>query len=154
MRTFFLFCVLALSFAAGVVSAGQDDDPDSLAADTTAGRLDMEVREIFGTHCATSICHSGKNPKMGLSLETDDIPGNMIGIPSRQDKDLMLIDAEDPSRSYLLLKITGGEGMKGKRMPLLKGPLKEEEIEVVTQWVKQLAVEKKSGEKEADDDDS
>jgi hypothetical protein len=154
MRTFLLICVLAMSFTAGVVYGGQDEDPDSIAADTTASRLDMEVREILGHNCATSICHAGKRPKMDLSLEADDIPANMIDVPSRQDSDLMLIDTGDPSRSYLLLKITGGEGMKGRKMPIMKDSLDEKEIRAITEWVEQFAVRKETGESEEEDGDS
>jgi mono/diheme cytochrome c family protein len=145
MKLKILFTALVAFIAIGAALAGQEEEPDSSAApadiEDPAGKIDMKVREIFGTSCATSGCHGGRSPKMGLSLEADDVPGNMIGVASGQNSELALIDKEDPSRSYLLIKLTGGEGMKGKKMPIMKRPLKEEEIAAVKAWVEGIAAD-------------
>lgn len=134
-----LLALLVLVFLIGAAFAGPDDEADTLKAvpegDTSALKLDITIRAIFGKTCSTSGCHGGEHPKMQLSLEADDIPANMIGVPSKQNDKLMLIDTQDPSQSYLILKMTGGEGMKGKKMPIMKAPLKEEEMKAVMTWV-------------------
>lgn len=145
MKGFALIATLALVFLIGAAIAGPGDEADTLKAapegDASAQKLEMKVREIFGKSCATSGCHGGEHPKMDLSLEADEIPVNMIGVPSRQNSKLMLIDTKDPSQSYLLLKMTGGEGgIKGKKMPIMKAPLTEEEMAAVRMWVEELPV--------------
>jgi hypothetical protein len=110
--------------------------------------LDMKVREIFGKSCATSGCHGGKSPKLQLSLEAEDLPASLIGIPSRQNDKLVLIDTKDPSQSYLLLKITGGDGMKGRKMPIMKPPLSDEEMKSVVTWIKGFVSKEQAGEAE------
>ncbi len=141
MKRNILVCVLALSFLAGIVFAGQDEEADTVITESGDDELDIRVRAILGKSCATSTCHGGEQPKMQLSLEAGDIPANMIGVPSRQDGELMLIDTKDPSRSYLLLKMTGGEGMKGKKMPIMMAPLKEGELTAIMTWVNGFAGE-------------
>ena len=158
MKRSSLVMVLALVFSMGAVFAGTGgDEADSVKAateeDTSAVKLDMKVREIFGRSCATSGCHGGEQPKMKLSLAADDVPINMIGVPSKQNGKLMLIDTEDPSRSYLLLKMTGGEGKKGKKMPIMKKPLTEDELSAVITWVEGFAVAEKAEEPIGNDED-
>ena len=145
MKGSVLVTFLALVFLMGAAFAGTSgDEADSVKADTegdtSAEKPDMKVREIFGRSCATSGCHGGEYPKMQLNLEADNVRANLIGIPSKQNGELMLIDTKDPSRSYLLLKIAGGEGIKGKKMPIMKKPLTEEELSTVRIWVEGLEV--------------
>ena len=143
MKGSVLLSVLVLVFLLGAAIAGPGEEADTLKAvpekDASAQKLDMKIVEIFGKSCATSSCHGGEHPKMNLSLEADDIPANMLGVPSRQNGKLMLIDTRDPSQSYLLLKMTGGEGMKGKKMPIMKAPLTEDEKTAVMTWIRGFA---------------
>jgi hypothetical protein len=154
MRGPTLAAVLVLVFLVGAAFAGQEEETDTLKTvpkeDAAAKKLDMKVREIFGRSCASSLCHGGEHPKMGLSLEPEAIPGNMIGVSSGQNAELMLIDTKDPSRSYLLLKITGGDGIKGKKMPIMRAPLKEDELISVMTWVRGFAEEAEESEKDKD----
>lgn len=149
MKRYILVCVLALSFLAGVVIAAQDEEPDTTGTEPVENELDVMVMEIFGNSCAASTCHGGDNPKEDLRLEPDDIPENMIDVPSEQNSEYMLIDTIDPSSSYLLLKITGGEGMKGKKMPIMAPPLTDEEVKAIMTWVREFA----SAPEEEDDDE-
>lgn len=140
MRKYILISLLTLSFMAGVVFAGQDEEADTVKTLSESEKLEARVTKILNASCASSTCHGGKNPKEKLSLEADDIPENMIDVPSRQNSELMLIDTKDPSQSYLLLKMTGGEGMKGKRMPVMMAPLKDDDMKDVMTWVRGFAV--------------
>ena len=159
MKGSILTIILALAFLFGVAIAGPGDEVDTIKAipegDDSAQKIDMQVREIFGKSCATSTCHGGEHPKMQLSLEADDIPANMIGVPSKQNGKLMLIDTKDPSQSYLLLKMTGGEGMKGKKMPIMMAPLTMDELTAVMTWTRGFATSEEEvvEEEEKDDDD-
>ncbi len=156
MRRYILISVLALSFIAGVVFAGQDEEPDTTETESVENELDVRVREIFGNSCASSTCHGGDHPKKDLSLEAEDIPENMIDVPSAQNSEYMLIDTTDPSSSYLLLKIIGGEGMKGKKMPIMAAPLSDEEVKAIMTWVREFASvpeEEEEEDEEPEDDD-
>ena len=153
MRRYILISVLVLSFVAGVVLAGQDEEPDSTGTEPVENELDVRVREIFGNSCASSTCHGGDHPKMDLSLEAEDIPENMIDVPSMQNSEYMLIDTNDPSSSYLLLKIIGGEGMKVKKMPIMTPPLSDEEVKAIMTWVREFASAPEEEEEEEDDDE-
>jgi hypothetical protein len=151
MRRFLLSSILVLAFLTGAVLAGQEE-ADTVAVETD--ELDMKVREIFEKSCASSGCHGGKHPKMQLSLEAEDIPENMIGVPAKQNGKLMLIDTEDPSKSYLLIKVIGGEGMKGKKMPIMKAALKEDELNAITEWVSRFGeTDEEEPEEEEDEED-
>ena len=154
MRKYILVSVLALSFMAGVVFAGQDEEVDTVKTISGSDELEARVMKILRTNCASSTCHGGEHPKMNLSLEADDVPENMIGVPSRQNGKLMLIDTKDPSQSYLLLKMTGGEGMKGKKMPVMMAPLKDDDMKDIMTWVRGFAapVEEENNEDEEDDE--
>lgn len=152
MRKFVLICVLALSFAAGVVFAGQDEEPDTTGVEPVENELDVMVRGIFGQSCASSTCHGGDHPKAGLSLEAEDIPENMIDVPSVQNSEYMLIDTVYPSSSYLLLKITGGEGMKGKKMPVMAKPLSDEDIKAIESWIREFASAPEEEEEKEEED--
>ena len=157
MKMHILVSVLILSFVAGVVVAGQDEEADTIKAvpegNDSAQKLDMKVKGIFGRSCATSTCHGGEHPKMHLSLKADDIPENMVGIPSKQNDKLILIDTKDPSQSYLLLKMTGGEGMKGKKMPIMMAPLTKDELTDVMTWVRGFVEAEQTGDNDEDEED-
>lgn len=150
MRRYILIGVMALSFMAGIVFAGQEEAADTVSAESADSELDIQVNAILNKSCASSTCHGGDHPKAKLSLEADDIPENMIGIPSGQNGELMLIDTKDPSQSYLLLKMTGGEGMKGKKMPIMAAPLSDDDMKAVMTWVRGFAA---PAEEEPGDDD-
>jgi hypothetical protein len=156
MRRYVIISVLALSFLAGVVLAGQEEEPDTTGTESVENELDVRVREIFGNSCAASTCHGGDHPKMDLSLDAEDIPENMIDVPSVQNSEYMRIDTIDPSSSYLLLKITGSEGIKGKKMPIMAPPLSDEEVKAIMTWVREFASaqeEEEEGDEDPDDDE-
>jgi mono/diheme cytochrome c family protein len=143
MKGSILLVILALAFSIGTALSDTGDRSDSAAAvaekDSISKELDLKVQKIFDRSCATSGCHSGKNPKAGLSLEGEAVFADMAGVKSGQNAEMLLIDPENPSRSYLILKITGGEGMKGQKMPIMKKPLTDEELSALKDWVAQPA---------------
>jgi mono/diheme cytochrome c family protein len=139
MKRSLVIGILLLAFMAGAAFNAAEEEKKEQP-------LDEKVMEIFSRSCATSGCHAGKSPKAGLSLEAEKVPGNLVGVKSMQNTKRMLIDAEDPAGSYLLLKITGGEGMKGKKMPIFKKALTEDEIKAVTLWVMEFGEKKKAEE--------
>jgi mono/diheme cytochrome c family protein len=153
MRKYILMSILVMSFMAGVVFAGQEEEADTVKTLSESDELEARVVQILNANCASSTCHGGDNPKMKLSLEADDIPENMIDVPSQQNGELMLIDTKDPSQSYLLLKLTGGVGIKGKKMPVMMPPLKDDDMKDIMTWVRGFAAPADEDDDEDDEED-
>ena len=132
-----LALLLAAALAAGAASAWTGGEDTLSTADIVDARaeLDAKVKTVFTRSCATGGCHSGEHPKMQLDLSAGAIPASLVDVPARQAGDLMLIDTEDPAKSYLILKLTGGKGMRGKKMPIKAQELTAEELASVSAWV-------------------
>lgn len=107
-------------------SAGPAPDP----------ALEAKVREIFDEAC--TLCHDGGgDPSDPESLNLEVEPSRLIGQKSVV-VDKVLVDPGNPAGSYLLDKIHGTEEMEGDLMPLGMGPLPDEELEAVEQWIASL----------------
>ena len=82
-------------------------------------------------------CHEGERPKANLDLSAEDLRPALLDVPSRQIKEILLIDSKDPGRSYMLMKVAGGEGIKGRKMPVGNVPgLSADEISLFADWVR------------------
>lgn len=116
---------------------------DSAIADSTAagpGRpagLKKKVIPIIRRSCSVAGCHEGKRPKAGLDLSGDDLGPTLLDVPSEQVKEILLIDSKDPDRSYMLMKVAGGKGIKGRKMPVGDVPaLSAAENSLFADWVR------------------
>lgn len=134
-RTIILLLAASLAAVAAWAPAGGQDTLTTQTPAEARAELDAKIAAIFTRSCATGGCHSGANPKMALDLSAKAIPASLVGVPAKQAGELMLIDTADPARSYLLLKLTGGKGMKGKKMPIKAQALSAEELAAVSAWV-------------------
>jgi mono/diheme cytochrome c family protein len=117
--------VLATLIAAGVIAA--------LALVPQGGKtagVPAEVQKVFKSHCVR--CHTGTMPPKGLSLMPERA-GSVVGAPSAEAPDQLLVDPANPEASYLLKKVRGAEGIAGKRMPI-GGHLTPEELKVLEDW--------------------
>src|SRR5512135_90575 len=93
-----------------------------------------EVVSVFSKNCVD--CHKGKFPPRGLSWEAKKIEA-AIDAPSREVPELKIIDTASPEASYVLKKVRGEAGIKGRRMPLGK-TLDASEIKVLEDWIRSL----------------
>ncbi len=91
------------------------------------------VASIFSSSCTR--CHGASTAAAGLNLTSDRFSDALIDVPSGQVEGLKLVDGEEPERSYLLMKITGANGIDGRRMPLGDGSLDDEAIETIEAWI-------------------
>lgn len=114
--------------------------------DSVRGGLTERVAKIFERSCSTSGCHGGKHPKANLSLERDKLPYYLSEAKSIQIDTLKLFDTVNPGRSYLLMKIRGDEGIKGRRMPIARPQLSAVESNAIELWIKSLKREKREAE--------
>jgi|WetSurMetagenome_2_1015567.scaffolds.fasta_scaffold929673_1 mono/diheme cytochrome c family protein len=95
------------------------------------------IRNIVAGKCA--VCHKGIFAPRGLKLEPDKILKNVLDIPSKGKPQIKLVDTAAPESSYILMKTTGAEGIKGKKMPPAGKPqLTDEEISLLRDWVLSL----------------
>jgi mono/diheme cytochrome c family protein len=106
---------------------------DSLAAAALA-----KVKAVFAEHCIG--CHGDRRPLAGLRLSTDADLAALAQTTSSEIDTFMLVAPGHPEKSYLLLKIEGSKGIVGSRMPLGGRPLSKEEVGVVEEWIRSLAV--------------
>lgn len=96
------------------------------------------VKRVFKERCA--VCHKGKYPPQRLNLEPEGLPDSLLNAPSHVQPALKLVDTLSPEASYLLKKIKGQEGIKGKIMPPPgRAPLTADEIALIENWIMGMA---------------
>ncbi|NIR48983.1 cytochrome c [candidate division KSB1 bacterium] len=90
---------------------------------------------IFSTTCAVPGCHvpGGAGP-MPLRNVNESFQ-NLVGVASVQIPALIRVQPNDADNSYLIRKLEGGPGIAGRRMPLGRAPLSNEEISAIRQWI-------------------
>ena len=110
----------------------------SLGFQKVQSTFETEVERILSENCSTSGCHTGAYPPQGLNLNETQFPASVIDVPSQEVPNLKLVDPQNPDQSYLLIKIKGSEGIKGRQMPAYAQPLEPEEISTIEKWVQNL----------------
>ena len=105
------------------------------AARPTPADLPERIQSILQRSCAVSGCHLGRFPAKKLNLAPEAFPGNAVGVASRQVPGFKLVDPAAPDKSYLLMKVSEGAEIAGKRMPIGRRPLDPEEIQVLREWI-------------------
>lgn len=146
---FLTFFIFALIFA---FSSDLDQSTGS-QKDYSAGdenKLMNEVSGILKQSCSIAGCHRGAHPAMNLNLEKDKFLRFLLNNPSQEIPSLKLVDTENPGESYILKKIKGDKAIAGKRMPLDRPPLKEEQIKTIRDWISSLKKEQPGQEKTFD----
>jgi hypothetical protein len=101
--------------------------------------LESRVMEIFEKNCTSAGCHSGSYPQQGLKLTREAFYSTTVNQPSVEKPGLMRVDPGNPDSSYLVMKILGTAGITGLQMPFGKGPLTQQEIQMVVEWVKSIS---------------
>jgi len=95
-----------------------------------------EVNEIMLHLCME--CHGDFNPDAGFKLPTTREGQGIVGVPSTQRDDLLLIDLENPEASYFIMKLRNDPGILGRRMPMARS-LSDEQLAMFDLWVEELA---------------
>jgi len=96
------------------------------------------VAKILRQNCALAGCHAGRAPAKKLNLEPGLVLASAIDRPSAGRPEVKIIDRIDPEKSYLLAKISGGEGIEGSPMPLDRDPLSPADQRSLRDWVLSL----------------
>src|SRR5512138_1710824 len=121
----------SLAFLTAFVAAG-------LSAEADQSTVPPGVKAIVGHSCAVSGCHRGQYPTGNLNLEPDKFLASTLNVASEEVPERKYIDSGDPEKSYLLAKIKGEPGIVGKRMPARGGPLSDDQIKTVQDWIMSL----------------
>jgi hypothetical protein len=114
-----------------------------------------DVQALFESRCGNGGCHLDAAvfgggclaaPAAGLSLCAAESWDALVGVPSRQEAGLLLVDPGNSARSYLLRKLIPAPPDAGP-MPTVLGqreppgpPLDPAEIEAVAAWIDAGAV--------------
>jgi hypothetical protein len=93
------------------------------------------VQKIVTRSCAVTGCHQGKYPAMNMGFEPEKFIESTVNVASKEKPVLKIIDAAEPGKSYLLMKIRGDNDIMGKRMPLNRTPLKDTDIQAIQNWI-------------------
>lgn len=108
-----------------------------LASKYGAIAMDPSYRDISGEFFEALCvgCHSGATAPKGLILTEEDAWDNLVGVPSVEQPDVLLVDPERPEASYLVIKLAGGTPMSGRRMPRNRPARPAAEVDVIRTWI-------------------
>jgi hypothetical protein len=95
--------------------------------------------QIFNASCAFSGCHGGSSPSQGMDLTEGMAFADIVNVPSSQQPSLDRIEPNEPEESYLYLKVTGDSSISGGRMPSGGGPLAQDLIDLLRDWIERGA---------------
>jgi hypothetical protein len=109
----------------GLNSQGEGGNPGSGTCDP--------VTQIFPMTCATAPCHSAAAMQNHLDLQSPGLPERLVGKQAFGGPGL-LIDPMNPDDSVLYLKVTSTPPF-GFQMPLVGGPLSQDQVECIKTWV-------------------
>jgi mono/diheme cytochrome c family protein len=136
--------LLVLMVAVLVISAGADK---SKRVDCTTESVEAtisyanQVQRIFDFNCV--ICHQTGAANAGLNLELGLSYVHLVEKPSSQSE-LQRVAPGDVEASYLYHKLLGTHlevGGSGSSMPLGGGRLPSAELEIITTWMRECALD-------------
>lgn len=100
-----------------------------------------DVQPIYTIHCAFAGCHAGASPAAGMNLSSGQAYANTVSVSSVECGAFFRIAPGAPGSSYLLFKVMGsGPCFVGSMMPLVGTPLTAGEIQTISDWVTQGAL--------------
>lgn len=94
--------------------------------------------EIFTPTCARVGCHDAIGQQSQMILTAGRAYEMTVNRPSVEMPQLMRVQPNDATNSYLYRKITGA-GITGDRMPQLLPPLSDAQIKLVRDWIRRGA---------------
>lgn len=122
---YFVPLFAAITFISPMVSYSQDEIPDA-------------VMEIFEKKCSFSGCHAGASSGNDLDLSEDVAFSALVNQPSLDFSSLNLVEAGNPLKSYLIMKLVGTSGIKGELMPTRDKPISKAELRTIASWIQSL----------------
>jgi hypothetical protein len=90
---------------------------------------------IFGESCEGNTCHNSKDHQYDLDLQSPGVAARLVNQPSLEIGTLLLIDPNNWSQSFLLLKVEQSQPPAGSQMPQQGTKLNSTQIACLQQWV-------------------
>lgn len=136
---------IAVVLACAGLGCGTDTAtcPPSLAAEATLHATAAEVESILARSCAVGGCHLRAPGAGGLVLAPSAWTTAVVGVPSRANPAMRLVEPGAPARSWLVAKLDGafcgatceaGGGCGGEMPP--GEPLADAERALVIAWIR------------------
>jgi hypothetical protein len=94
-----------------------------------------DIEPILADRCTNMGCHGGVMPAEGLDLRVGSGYADLVGVPSGQCGNRMLVAAGDPSASYLLDKLNGVNLCFGTKMPKTGPGVAAADVTAISQWI-------------------
>jgi hypothetical protein len=107
------------------------DDQGTPASRVTYTMVQQQVLDLY---CAVPGCHASGQPP---DLTPGHTYASTMGVPGSTG--LLLVAPGQPDSSYLYIKVTGGAGMRGERMPYGTAPLPRAALDVLRAWIERGA---------------
>src|SRR5262249_40828301 len=117
--------------------------PTSTTTTTMAGPVSFatDVQPIFTANCALSGCHPGAFPAQAMNLSPGVRYATLVGGTSVEWPTFQRVAAGAPSSRYVVFKLQGaGPCLGGPRMPLFADPLPDAQIQAISNWIAQGAL--------------
>ena len=121
-------------------SQGESEKAKSEQAADNGPSFSRDIQPIFDTNCVT--CHQEAGASGGLNLESGTAYQAIVSVKSGESQ-LEYVSPGKPEDSYLIRKLENTHvqaGGSGERMPLT-GPLDQQSIAAIRDWVKAGAIE-------------
>lgn len=99
-----------------------------------------ELQQVFDASCVSSACHNDGTQAGGLTLAGGSSYDAIVGVEptnaNARDDGMLLVAPNEPSRSFLLSKLTGDLAPgDGSQMPLTGAALPDATIELISDWI-------------------
>lgn len=94
--------------------------------------------QIFSPTCATQFCHSAATASENLVLAAGAAYSNLVNVQSFESS-LLRVAPGDPTKSFLIVKLTGPPLGEGAQMPSGQLPLSAAQIQLIRDWITQGA---------------
>ncbi|MBS4027475.1 MAG: hypothetical protein KGZ58_02465 [Ignavibacteriales bacterium] len=124
---FIIFSLILIGFFfAGCKESVTDDNPKNIVFPDSNVSFEQHVQPLFHRQCNTSGCHDrGTHDLRGFDLES--YQGFMSATVQRQ-----IVFSGAPDNSPLIQRV---EGTIGRRMPLNRTPLNQNQLKGLRSWV-------------------
>ncbi len=137
VRSLALLLVASFLAGCGELKDLPTEPIDDLPPDPTATFTRVQS-EVLTPTCAVAGCHDAFTAQEGLVLVAESSYALLVNTRSSQSP-LDRVEPGQPDSSYLFLKVSGGAGIVGDRMPQNRPPLSDASTRLIRDWIRRGA---------------
>jgi hypothetical protein len=127
--------VLAVVFILAAVLAAVIRKPQGEVKEHPHYKAD--ILPVFQNNCTLSGCHDAAGTA-GLILLPEEAYSDLVGVKSLNEPEFIRVEPGDAENSYLIIKMEDRQSV-GAHMPRGSGPLSDETIQTIKNWIDQGA---------------